>query len=916
MSLYYRWYNTGMADFRISVRELVEFILRSGDLDNRTLGSPDDAMLAGANMHRKLQAAAGDSYRAEVPLSLTWVYSGPEGEASPGTSRTSAARFSDTADEEELIPLPSGEAAQTLSVEVQGRADGIYRGVDPLDGSETFFVDEIKTTYRRLGSIRQPLALHLAQAKCYAYILAVQEGLESVGVRMSYCSLITEEIRYFHEIFDFEEISMWFAQLMEAYRPWAQFRASWAQIRTDSIRAMDFPFEYRPGQRDLAAAVYRTIVLRRKLFLEAPTGTGKTITTLFPAIKAVGEGKAERIFYLTARTITRTAAQETLSLLRGQRIGERAPAGGSTPEESSAADSPPEGVPAIPPSGRASLYEGLRLKSVTLTAREKICILEKPDCNPESCPRAKGHYSRVNAAMYDLLTHEDAFTRESICACAARHEVCPFELGLDLSLYSDVIIGDYNYLFDPRAGLRRFFGESGGAGKDEFIFLVDEAHNLVDRGREMYSAELVRDKVQAIRRQVKEIWPKLNRKLGRCAKELLNLRRSMTDAALPSGADCGEEQAGGPPVPDPGQNWAELKEIDALGAAAEEACSELASVLSKERIAQQSGSDRTDPLRAEKRAVWNDVLEFYYDLDHFLSTLAAMDEHYVIYAQLRPGRDIMVKLFCTDPSRKLSECMGRGRASILFSATLLPITYYKALLGGTGEDYEIYAHSVFDPKRLGLFLVRDLTSRYRDRTPENYERIAACIRSVIRERHGNYLVFLPSYAFLEEIASRCPEDAQTTILRQESGMSEPEREAFLQRFSEVRDDRSLVGLCVMGGIFSEGIDLRSDRLIGVIVVGTGLPGVGAEREILRGYFDRTQDRGYDYAYRCPGMNKVQQAAGRVIRTKEDVGIVVLIDGRFALPATRRLFPREWENAVLTDSKEVGHLVERFWDEWL
>ena len=888
-----------MADLRISVRELVEFILRSGDLDNRTLGSPEDAMLAGANMHRKLQAAAGDSYRAEVPLSLTWVWRGPEGESSPGMPRIGAAQVSGPADDgglsadcagdgEELIPLPSGEAAEPLSIEVQGRADGIYRGEDPLEGSETVFVDEIKTTCRKLRSIRQPLAVHLAQAKCYAYILAAQQGLKSVGVRMSYCSLITEEIRYFHEIYDFEEISMWFAGLMEAYRPWAQFRASWARIRTDSIRAMEFPFEYRPGQRDLAAAVYRTIVLRRKLFLEAPTGTGKTITTLFPAIKAVGEGKAERIFYLTARTITRTAAEDTLSLLRGGNAGDSSPS-----------------------------QEGLRLKSVTLTAREKICVLEKPDCNPDSCPRAKGHFSRVNAAMYELLTQKDAFTRESICACAARHEVCPFELGLDLSLYSDVIIGDYNYLFDPRAGLRRFFGESGSAGKDEFLFLVDEAHNLVDRGREMYSAQLERSKVQTLRRQVKDIWPKLYRKLGRCAKELLNLRKSMTDAALPSAADRREAQSGSaPPAPEPGQNWMVLQEIDALGAAAEEVGAELVSVLSKERIAQQTGSDRTDPLRDEKRAVWNDVLGFYYELDHFLSTLAAMDDHYVIYAQPGPGRDILVKLFCTDPSRKLSECMGRGRASILFSATLLPITYYKALLGGTGEDYEIYAQSVFDPKRLGLFLVRDLTSRYRDRTPENYDRIAACIRSVIRERHGNYLVFFPSYAFLEEIAARCPEDSQTTILRQQIGMTEAEREAFLQRFSEVRDDRSLVGLCVMGGIFSEGIDLRSDRLIGVIVVGTGLPGVGAEREILRGYFDRTMDRGYDYAYRCPGMNKVQQAAGRVIRTKEDVGIAVLIDERFALPATRRLFPREWENAVITDSREVGHLVERFWDEWL
>ena len=855
-----------MADLRISVRELVEFLLCSGDLDNRTLGSPEDAMLAGANMHRKLQAEAGDSYRAEVPMALTWVY---EGEAA---------------------------AAAPLPVTVEGRADGIYSGEDPLYGTPAVFIDEIKTTYRRLRNIRQPAAVHLAQAKCYAYIQAAQHNLKKVGVRMTYCSLTTGDIRYFHEIYDFEEISMWFAQLMEEYRPWAAFRASWKGIRTESIRALEFPFAYRPGQRDLAAAVYRTIVLKRRLFLEAPTGTGKTISTLFPAIKAVGEGKADTIFYLTARTIARTAAEDTLALLRGNGCAE---------------DSSPR--------------KGLRLKSVTLTAREKICVLAKPDCNPEGCPRAKGHFSRVNAAMYDLLIHEDAFTRETITEYAATHEVCPFELGLDMSRYADLIIGDYNYLFDPRASLRHFFGESvpASGGKGDYLFLVDEAHNLVERGREMYSAALVRSKVQAFRRQVKEIWPKLFRALGRCAKELLHIRRRMTSDETSAAAE-------------PGTNRVVLEEIDDLGAAAEEVSTELMSILSKERIAQQSGAAKTDPLQFQKKAVWEDLLAFYYDLDHFLSMLATMDDHYVIYALLLPRGDIMVKLFCTDPSRRLSECMDRGRASILFSATLLPITYYKALLGGTKEDYEIYAQSVFDPERMGLFLVRDLSSRYRDRTPDNYERIAACIHRVIRARDGNYLVFFPSYAFLEEVAARyllqddsvrditpAPGDlssrqaaGETFLLRQQSGMSEPDREAFLAQFAQVRDDRSLVGFCVMGGIFSEGIDLKNDRLIGVIVVGTGLPQISAERELLREYFDRNGERGYDYAYRCPGMNKVQQAAGRVIRTKEDVGIVVLIDERFALPANRQLFPREWRGAVLTDSREIGHLIERFWDEWL
>lgn len=934
-----------MADGVISVRGLVEFLLRSGDLDNTHGKSSEEAMLAGSRLHRKLQEAAEGNYQPEVPLSVVWNY-------------------------------------DSLSIEIEGRADGIYYGTNPGETEAVWTVDEIKTTYRRLQQIRRPEPVHLAQAKCYAYIYALQNHLEKICVRMTYCSLLTEHIRRFYEVDTMEELTSWFTDLMEQYRPWAEYSFTWIKTRTDSIHSLRFPFTWRPGQKELAASVYRTIVHGRKLFLEAPTGTGKTISTLFPAIKAVGEHKASRIFYLTARTTTRQAAEDTIELMRA---------------------------------------EGLKFKSVVLTAREKICILDKPDCNPDSCPRAAGHYDRVNEALYHLLTSEDDFSRDNIEKTAEQYQVCPFELSLDISLFADAVIGDYNYLFDPHAYLRRFFGDRGNspgsairnhirndgkvedyaavddtgeedwevddedvsAGGRDNIFLIDEAHNLVDRGREMYSAALVREDVLVFRRKIKEIWPDLARKLSRCSRVMLSMRnREMSgpgDGKAPFTVNGTKTADGGTQWYTAGtrnenrRNYQVLGEIDELASAVNAVDMEISDILGEERIADQTGLSKKDPLRKKKKEVRNDLLDFYFNIDHFAQMYAGMDDHYVTYQEVLRNGHFRVKLFCVDPSGNLAQCMKRGRSTILFSATLLPITYYKALLGGSSEDYEVYAESMFDPERRGLFLVQDLTTRYRDRTPETYAGIADCIRNTISERHGNYLVFFPSYQFMEEVAARFrrfsgvqggaggsfPEDRridndggrspelssdgrtggaeglspelpsvsgrtpsaggqedEITLLCQHSGMTEEEREAFLARFNTVRDDHSLVGFCVMGGIFSEGIDLKNDTLIGVIVVGTGVPQVCSEREILKDYFDGRGVNGYDYAYRFPGMNKVQQAAGRVIRTQDDVGLIVLLDGRFATPSYRRLFPREWQNAVVTNRHEVGHEAEKFWNEWL
>ncbi|MEZ3506720.1 MAG: ATP-dependent DNA helicase [Lachnospiraceae bacterium] len=737
------------------------------------------------------------------------------------------------------------ESVQELSQGMQDRGGQTIQRV-------TVTIDEIKGTFQDLKKMKGPAPVHLAQAKCYAYIYAEQKRLSSIRVRMTYCHLETEQIRYFHYDFTFEELQTWFTDVLRQYRKWADYRFQWQKIRQESIKALAFPYPYREGQKELATYVYQTIYHKRKLFIEAPTGVGKTISTVFPAVKAMGEGMGERIFYLTAKTITRTVADNTFALLR---------------------------------------EHGLKCKSVVLTAKDKICFMEETECNPEYCPYARGHYDRINDAMYELLTQEDVYSREKIEEYARKHRVCPFEMCLDMSLFSDAVICDYNYLFDPHVYLKRFFSEGV---RGEYIFLIDEAHNLVERGRSMYSATLCKEDFLALKRTVKAYDERIAQNLDKCNRELLILKRECETYRIEEYID---------PF---------VRALTRLGAAIEDYLEE----------------HEESPVRKE-------ILEFYFQVSHFLEMYELADENYVTYSEMESDGSFILKLFCVNPSRNLRECMMRGRSTILFSATLLPIQYYKMLLGAEEGDYEVYARSVFRPEKLGLYIGRDVTSRYSRRGEDEYYRIASYIYEVIRKRHGNYMLFFPSHAFLREVYDIFLQyfntDGEVECIVQEDYMDEQAREDFLNRFTgnedcnlnalidmeiEIEEEKSLLGFCVLGGIFSEGIDLKNDSLIGAVVIGTGLPQVCHEREILRKYFDSWGENGFDYAYRYPGMNKVLQAAGRVIRTVDDFGIVSLLDDRFLTPAYQRLFPREWRDYEVVTVDQIGHKVERFWDEWL
>ena len=775
---------------RISVRALVEFVLRSGDIDNRRSGTAQkDAMAAGTRIHKKIQKRMGGNYRAEVPLKYMVL------------------------DEEEDIELL-----------VEGRADGIFEE----DGIVT--IDEIKGVYMDLERLAEPVAVHMAQAMCYGYFYCCDRDLDGVRIQLTYCNLETEEIRRFHEDRSKEELEVWFRSVIHEYFKWARYLCHHELQRNQSISGLEFPFPYREGQRDLAVAVYKTVSRKKRLFIQAPTGIGKTLSTIFPAVQAMGAGKASKVFYLTAKTITRTVAEEAFRILRSR---------------------------------------GLVFTAVTITAKEKLCPMEKAECNPEACPYAKGHFDRVNEAVFDILHLEQEMDRETVLRYAEKYRVCPFEFCLDISSWTDGIICDYNYVFDPNVRLKRYFAD-GASG--DYLFLVDEAHNLVARAREMYSASVYKEDFLEVKRIIKGKSPRLERQLDRCNKLLLSMKR-----------ECGD--------------WQLLEDVTGLTAGIMTAFSYMETFMEE------------FPEFPERET----VLDFYFCLRDFLNVYEELDGHYRIYEENREDGSFLVRLFCVDPSRLLSRCMDQGASTILFSATLLPVRYYKTLLSGNQEDYAVYVNSPFPEENRLLMVAEDVSSRYTRRSPSEYRKVADYIRIVTQSRPGNYMVFFPSYQYMDEIEEILEEEPlKADLLVQGQGMGEAEKTEFLEEFEKERS-HSLAAFCVMGGVFSEGIDLKEERLIGVIVVGTGLPMVCVEQEVLKGYFDETEEKGFDFSYQYPGMNKVLQAAGRVIRTPGDRGVILLLDDRFLRRDHLELFPREWEHFQVVNRGNAARCLEDFWN---
>lgn len=818
---------------RTSVRKLVEFLLRSGDITTGSAVRADiGAMQEGSRLHRKIQKAQKASYRSEVPLSMEW----------------------------ERVCEKTGEEYKLV---LEGRADGIYPedgvdedrpdGIYPQAGEledrpgKIIIIDEIKCLYRDVTQITEAEPLHLAQARCYAFMYGADKDLSDMGIRITYCNIETEDLRYLYYTFSMKELEEWFGDLIRRYALWADYVVASRSDLKKSIREMEFPFAYRPGQKKMAAMVYRAIRDKNHLFLQAPTGTGKTISALYPALKLQGDDESDVIFYLTAKTITGTVAEDTLKILMGEKRN--------------------------PP---------LKIHSVTITSRERICILEEPDCNPETCPRALGHYDRINQALYHLLTSHFLITRELVLDCAARFHVCPYELGFEAAAFAECVICDYNYVFDPHVNARGLFGETN---RKRSVLLIDEAHNLPDRARSMYSADLRREELLFIRKSFHDKSSYLVKKVRNVLKKL---------SAMEKLEEAGPDDAG----------------------RAEDHSRRLSSELDTLRFPLIR---LLDPLEEylKDHAAFEDreqIVQIYFRLRHFYMIMDRKEEGYQIYSTGRK-KTFTIHLYCVDPSSCIKEYLEQSRSAIFFSATLLPVHYFRQLLGGSMQIGAFSIPSPFDAGRRLLAVSNDVTSRYSMRGEDQYRRIISYLEYTVRERKGNYMVFFPSYEMLsacEGLAADSRILADCVLLIQNASMNEEERESFLAEFSVSRD-QSLLGFCVLGSLFSEGIDLVGDRLIGVMIVGTGIPKICKEREIIRTFFDMHGKKGYDYAYRYPGINKVLQAAGRVIRSDGDRGFILLLDNRFLWRENQILLPEEWESYYEVSLGNWPRVLHDFWE---
>ncbi|WP_071394146.1 ATP-dependent DNA helicase [Bacillus tuaregi] len=748
-------------DVHIAVRTLVEYVFNGGSIDSRFLSQ--STLVEGTRIHQKIQKTYQDTDQKEVYLRTEIPY-------------------------------------EQLTFVIDGRCDGLL-----FDDNEVI-IDEIKSFSQPLESFTEEgYPVHWAQAKMYAYMYARDHELAEINVQLTYVQVESEAKKVLKRSFTFSELESFAAEMVEGYAPYAIQMQNHRQSRNESIQKLTFPFNnYRTGQRKLAGAAYKTIVEEKSLFAMAPTGIGKTISTLFPTVKAMGEGHLNRLFYLTAKTITRTTAEEAFTRMRA---------------------------------------DGLDFHSITITAKDKICFKEETICQKDYCEYANGYYDRINEAILDILANEDGITRDVLEVYAHKHKVCPFEFSIDLAYEVDAIICDYNYIFDPRVSLKRLIEDQ----KKSTALLVDEAHNLVDRGREMFSASLNKRTFLQLKKEYKGT--PVYQSASDVNAWFIQLRKERTEPT------------------------SLLEELD----------SDLLQLL------MEFVEAAADVLKKNSSQI---LLDAYFEVKNFLKIVELLDDLYVIYCEI-VKYDAYLKLFCINPANSLQK-MGKGyRSKVFFSATLSPLPYYQDILGGKEEDYHLMLPSPFSREQMDVF-IKPLSTRYRDRE-HTKEEIVANLLSLLQNRPGNYLVFFPSYQYLLNVYEQFKQmDTETATLLQSIGMTEEEREAFLLRF-QPNQQEALLGFAVLGGIFSEGIDLIGDRLNGVVVVGVGLPQLCFERDLIKDFFNKQGKNGYHYAYVYPGMNKVLQAGGRLIRSENDHGTIVLIDDRFLQKPYYQLLPREWRD---------------------
>lgn len=772
-----------------SIRNLIEYVLRKGDISLGFFGQ--SRFIEGTKAHQKIQKSRGRGYKKEVYISENF-------------------------DRKNAI------------LSLRGRIDGVFE----KDGM--IVIEEIKSTSQNFSQLtKDSNEKNWAQAKFYAFLFAKKNNITLLNVQLTYYQFDTEEIKSFTTQCNINELEEFCLTIIDQYIEWATALANWLKTRDSSIKKLPFPFlSYRKGQDIMIKIVDEVIENGNKLFCLAPTGIGKTIGAVYPAVKKIVKDFDSKIFYLTAKTTTRFIVEETLDILR---------------------------------------KSDLSLKSVTITAKAKICFKEKDLCDPNYCEFAKGHFDRVNEAIKDIFK-EDAFTYFVIEKYARKHCVCPFELSLDLALWSDCIICDYNYVFDPRVSLKRFFSEDKG----NYTFLIDEAHNLVDRARKMFSAVLLKEPILKLRREIKAELPELSKVLHKINRYMIKIRKrcEQFEHEYYAQKELPEEEL-----------FTLLREFSSLA---------------------------SDWLELNYPTQFRDeLLEQFFEIRNFLRVANDYDDYYVTYFR-KQRNDVIIKLYCIDPSKQLKKALNKGKSSIFYSATLTPLDYFIYLLGGDRLSTQLQLPSPFPRENLALLLADYISTRYHDRQ-FSYKEIAELIQKATNPKTGNYLIYFPSYEYMENVLEEYGDImGDVKLVVQTQGMTERQREEYLSNFSTY-GKKTLIGFAVMGGIFGEGIDLIGEKLSGAVIVGVGLPKVSLEQDLIKAYFDTKNGNGFLFAYTFPGMNKVMQAAGRVIRTENDRGIVLLIGDRYSTSTYNNLFPESWCSIKIIHNKtQLSEMTARFW----
>ena len=771
---------------RLSVHQLVDFLLRSGDIDNRVFNR--SSMNEGSRLHSEYQGKQSSNYMAEYPLAVNINVDG-------------------------------------IDILLEGRADGIIKRNDG------YVIDEIKTTVEDLKVFHDNnLEWHLGQAKCYAYMFAKLNDLEYMSVKLTYIRQGKEKEQFIDSYyFNYLELEQFVLDLINDYLEFYNIIFQKINARNESIKALEFPFKnYRKGQRELAKYAYAVTKKGKKLFVEAPTGIGKTISTVFPFIKALNDDEKSKIFYLTAKTSGKEAAHQAVKILK---------------------------------------ENGLSLSDIIITAKDKICFCKGKACNPDECPYTKQYYDKIQTVLrYSLLNYDD-FDLSLITQIAYENQICPFEFELDLSLFMDMIICDYNYLFDPISYMKRYFDEDAS----HYLALIDEAHNLVDRSRDMYSASLSYSSFKEARKSVRH--SKLHK-----LKLALSKMNKMFKEYLDS---------------DDGNHIVEsfydytYKTISSF-------------------ITTMQDINKNDNKEMSK-----ELLDFYLDTNRFARMLELVNDSYLLYFN-KEKEDVTLNATCLDASKFIKGCLDAIKASVIFSATLSPLDYYVNVLGGNEKDAQLVLPSPFPSSNLKIIIAPNVSVRYKKRET-SYQKVADYIKSFVKNKVGNYFIFLPSYEYLHNLMPYI-DIKDALIYEQDQEMSDEEKEAFLFNFKPNPTETSLA-FVVVGGAFGEGIDLVSDRLIGAVIVGIGMPRINFVSDQIANYYNNNGLSGYDYAYLNPGMNKIMQALGRVIRSEEDKGAVLLIDERYLNNEYRDLFKVEWrEYEVALNPEEVSDICKTFFKE--